>query len=287
MLTHWFIVIFGNSGDEYGLKGPATILRRHRPEVPAEFPAADDQAAAARPIILVSGARHEREIVSTRADTLCVRRDPNHVCIDIGIIGVRCGSFYPLGRARHRYSGSSRAKDSCGDSIVGCAKLGSDAARSPETACDLPDAAAADLYKRRRIPPGRPEPREAVSCCELIVKTCPQITVNWPVSASSPSTTRDPTSSRGCRNSTPLANALAAKRHLRVQSDPSVEGSRANRVSAHAPRRYVARIDRRISRGEQREEGGAASRSRPLVVSELDAEPRRRQQLQRLATLRF
>jgi hypothetical protein len=69
MLTHWFIVIFGNSGDGYGLKGPATILRRHRSEAPAEFPAADDQAAAARPIILVSGARHEREIVSTRADT--------------------------------------------------------------------------------------------------------------------------------------------------------------------------------------------------------------------------
>jgi hypothetical protein len=38
-------------------------------------------------------------------------------------------SFYPLARARHRYSGSSRAKDFCGDSIVGCAKLGSHAAR--------------------------------------------------------------------------------------------------------------------------------------------------------------
>jgi len=64
-------------------------------------------------------------------------------------------SFYPLARARHRYSGSSRAKDSCADSIVGCAKLSSHAARSPETACDVPDAAAADLYKQRRIPPRR------------------------------------------------------------------------------------------------------------------------------------
>jgi len=45
---------------------------------------------------------------------------------------------------------------------------------------------AADLSKGRRIPPGRPEPRRGrVLLCKLIVKTCPQITVNGPVSASS------------------------------------------------------------------------------------------------------
>jgi hypothetical protein len=55
------------------------------------------------------------------------------------------------------------------DSAPGCAKLGSRAARSPEKACDVPDAAEADLYKRRRIPSGRPEPREAVSCCASLL----------------------------------------------------------------------------------------------------------------------
>src|ERR1700724_2680862 len=44
-----------------------------------------------------------------------------------------------------RLTGSSRAKDFCGDSIVGCANRRSHAARSPEKACDVLEASRGSI----------------------------------------------------------------------------------------------------------------------------------------------
>jgi len=54
--------------------------------------------------------------------------------------------FYPPARARDSYPGVQNGADIT--------------IQRPETACVVPDAAEADLYKRRRIPPRRLEPRE-------------------------------------------------------------------------------------------------------------------------------
>jgi hypothetical protein len=46
----------------------------------------------------------------------------------------------------------------------------SHAVRSPEKACDvLESVEGVDLYKRWSMAPGRPEPREAVSCCASLL----------------------------------------------------------------------------------------------------------------------
>jgi hypothetical protein len=80
----------------------------------------------------------------------------NAAFIDGFVRAARGESFYPLARARHRSSGSSRAKDFCGDSIVRMCKTefarralagkGMRCTRSVE---------GVDLYKQRRIPPRR------------------------------------------------------------------------------------------------------------------------------------
>jgi multidrug efflux pump subunit AcrA (membrane-fusion protein) len=62
-----------------------------------------------------------RVLIETRANTLtvpapAVQQGPKGAYVYV--IGAR---EFLSPRARHRYSGSSRAKDFCGDSIVGCA----------------------------------------------------------------------------------------------------------------------------------------------------------------------
>jgi hypothetical protein len=95
-------------------------------------------------------------------------------------------SFYPLGRARHRYSGSSRAEDFCGDSIVGCANRRSHAARLTGNGMRCARRGRGRFVQTTENPAGSPgAARGRVLLCKLIVKTCPQITVNWPISSSS------------------------------------------------------------------------------------------------------
>jgi hypothetical protein len=67
----------------------------------------------------------------------------------------------------------------------GCAKLSSHAARSPEKACDVLEASRGRFVQTMEHGAGSPGvARGRVLLCKLIVKTCPQITVNGPVSAS-------------------------------------------------------------------------------------------------------
>jgi hypothetical protein len=73
---------------------------------------------------------------------------------------------------------------SAGDCIIRCAKRGSHARADRKRHAMCPTRQRPILYKRRRIPPGRlGAARGRVLLCKLIVKTCPQITVNGPVSA--------------------------------------------------------------------------------------------------------
>jgi hypothetical protein len=51
-----------SGGDGYGLSAPTAILRQDGPTVPAEFP-----DASVRPIVLVRGAPHAREIIGAAA----------------------------------------------------------------------------------------------------------------------------------------------------------------------------------------------------------------------------
>jgi hypothetical protein len=91
----------------------------------------------------------------------------------------RMREFYPLARARSRYSGSPRAKGFCGGLHHQMCKKGF-ACR-----CGMRCVRSSQgrLYKRRRIPPGRLEPRGRCLAAQAHCKNPPLITVNRPVSA--------------------------------------------------------------------------------------------------------
>jgi hypothetical protein len=96
------------------------------------------------------------------------------------------GQLAGISKLNPRRPGASLSRSFFPDCIVGCAKPGSHAVRSPEKACDVLEASRGSICTNDGHGAGSPgAARGRVLLSKLIVKTCPQITVNWPVSASS------------------------------------------------------------------------------------------------------